>query len=181
MSGCIIIAQSCDRNFVLNYTWAKGDHSQGSFCVCTQPMRRRYIVTWSLFSWVHTQNDPCKALDHWEYTNDMKWKLPYTYKAFTQEAPGKSESLWLMMAQIYDSICMDHSVCVSSRWEIVLHCNAVSHWLHTYTEWPLDMVPPVRSDSMSCLVFPNIFFKLCATHKRWTTISVLEVILPHHM
>ena len=149
--------------------------------MCPANERWRYIVTPSLIGWAHTQDDPCKALDHWEYTNDMKWKLPYAYKAFTQEALGKSQSLWLMMAQIYDSICMDHSVCVSSQWEIVLHCNAVSHWLCIYTEWPLNMVPPVQSDSMSCLFSPNIFFKSCATHKRWTTIPVLEVILPHYM
>ena len=31
---------------------------QGSFCVCAQPMRRRYIVTLPPIGWAHTQNDP---------------------------------------------------------------------------------------------------------------------------
>ena len=29
----------------------------------------------------------------------------------------------------------DHSVYVPSQWEMVLHCNAISHWLGTYTVW----------------------------------------------
>ena len=34
----------------------------------------------------------------------------------------------------------DHSVYAPSQWEMVLHCNAISHWLGTYTEWSLDEV-----------------------------------------
>ena len=35
--------------------------TQGSFCACAQPMRRRhYIVTSSPIGWAHTQNDPCQ-------------------------------------------------------------------------------------------------------------------------
>ena len=31
----------------------------------------------------------------------------------------------------------DHSVYVPSQWEMVLHCNTISHWLGAYTEWSL--------------------------------------------
>ena len=31
----------------------------------------------------------------------------------------------------------DHFVYAASQWETTLHCNAVSHWLVTYTKWSL--------------------------------------------
>ena len=31
----------------------------------------------------------------------------------------------------------DHFVHATSQWEMVLHSNAISHWLDTYTEWSL--------------------------------------------
>ena len=31
----------------------------------------------------------------------------------------------------------DHSVYAPSQWEMVLQCNAISHWLGAYTEWRL--------------------------------------------
>ena len=36
----------------------KGHLIQGSFCVCTQPVRDVTTVTSSLIGWAHTQNDP---------------------------------------------------------------------------------------------------------------------------
>ena len=31
----------------------------------------------------------------------------------------------------------DHSMYAPSQWEMALQCNAISHWLVTYTEWSL--------------------------------------------
>ena len=32
------------------------------------------------------------------------------------------------------------SFCVcASQWEMVLHCNAISHWLGAYTEWSVKL------------------------------------------
>ena len=32
-----------------------------------------------------------------------------------------------------------HSVHAPTQWKTTLHCNVVSHWLGTYTKWPLRM------------------------------------------
>ena len=37
-------------------------------------------------------------------------------------------------------ICRDHFVYAPSQWEIMLHCNVVSHWLGTCTKWSLNML-----------------------------------------
>ena len=38
----------------------------------------------------------------------------------------------------HELICSrNHCVCVPSQWKIMLHCNIVSHWLGTYTQWPM--------------------------------------------
>ena len=34
-------------------------------------------------------------------------------------------------------VCRDHFVYASSQWDVVLHCNIVSHWLDAYTKWSL--------------------------------------------
>ena len=34
----------------------------------------------------------------------------------------------------------DHFVYAPSQWEMMLHCNAVCHWLGAYTEWSLKMI-----------------------------------------
>ena len=33
--------------------------------------------------------------------------------------------------------CRDHFVCVPSQWEMMLHCNVISHWLSAYTDCSL--------------------------------------------
>ena len=43
------------------------------------------------------------------------------------------------MYSIAQKIYRDHSAYVLSQWEVALHCNAISHWLGTYTEWSLNM------------------------------------------
>ena len=56
-----------NTSFVYSYFVAfhtAGSHQwatcrKGSFCTCTQPMRRRYNVTSSFIGLAHTQNDPC--------------------------------------------------------------------------------------------------------------------------
>ena len=35
------------------------------------------------------------------------------------------------------TFCKDHFVHAPIQWEMALHCNAASHWLGAYTEWPL--------------------------------------------
>ena len=37
----------------------------------------------------------------------------------------------------------DQSVYAPSRWEMVLWCNGISHWLGTYTEWSLSSCFPL--------------------------------------
>ena len=32
-------------------------------------------------------------------------------------------------------LCMDHFVYAPSQWEMMLHCNTISHWLGAYTKW----------------------------------------------
>ena len=34
-------------------------------------------------------------------------------------------------------LCTDHFVFASSQWEMMLHCNVISHWLGAYTKWTL--------------------------------------------
>ena len=43
---------------------------------------------------------------------------------------------------LHPCTCRDHSVYAPSQWETVLQCNAVSHWLGSYTEWSLLTVCP---------------------------------------
>ena len=48
----------------------------------------------------------------------------------------------------------DPSVYAPSQWEMALHCNAISHWLGTYTEWSLHGDPLSR---MPCW-YPHVVY-----------------------
>ena len=46
--------------------------------------------------------------------------------------------LWLlscMVTYLQVKSLMDHFVYVPSQWEMMLHCNIISHWLGIYTKW----------------------------------------------
>ena len=42
----------------------------------------------------------------------------------------------------FDGWYRGHSVYVPSQWEMVLHCNTISHWLGAYSEWSLQCWHP---------------------------------------
>ena len=48
----------------------------------------------------------------------------------------------------------DYSVYAPSQWEMVLHCNAISHWLGAYTGWslefPVDLCDPFTGILQGC-------------------------------
>ena len=72
--SCLSEALWCHRSWSwLHIGSCNGFLSDGtcpgiSLCLCPANERRRYIVTWSLIGWAHTQNDPCclpcKILQH---------------------------------------------------------------------------------------------------------------------
>ena len=47
--------------------------------------------------------------------------------------------IWLctLMFEKHIAVTKDHSVHAPSQWEMILHCDVISHWLDTYTEWSL--------------------------------------------
>ena len=71
------------------------------------------------------------------------------YLKFCYRKRKNSHFVWISFTKITNTqiiwqitgVCYlrrgDHSVYVPSRWEMALHCNAVSHWLGAYTEWSL--------------------------------------------
>ena len=44
-------------------------------------------------------------------------------------------NIWYIVLHI-----KDHFVHALSQWDMVLHCNIISHWLGAYTKWSLCMV-----------------------------------------
>ena len=59
----------------------------------------------------------------------------------------------------------DRSVYASSQWEMVLQCNAISHWLGAYTEWYLtDCL-----DSWDTLFHSLLSISLNYRNPLWTT------------
>ena len=43
---------------------------------------------------------------------------------------------------IWKPKCWDHSGHELSQWETTLHCNVVSHWLSSYSEWAMKSMHP---------------------------------------
>ena len=65
----------------------------------------------------------------------------------------------------------DHPVYLPSQWEMALQCNAISHWLRTYTEWSLvihDVFPRTTSLTNFLLRWP------IRTRSKWALVCTEE-------
>ena len=94
---------------------------QGSFCECTQPMRRCYIVTSSLIGWAHTQNDPCHL-----------WTRP-----LLNQHKNVYQNTYISLAENYACHvwpCLFRIQCINSLWP----SDAI--WHHTFWSILLQVI-----------------------------------------
>ena len=54
-------------------------------------------------------------------------------------------------SQGISSYCRDQSRYVPSQWEMLLHCNDISHWLGAYLDWSLNCLPRARISHSSTI------------------------------
>ena len=96
--------------------------SQGSFCVCIQPMRDwGYSVTPSLIGWAHKQNDPC----HWKRRFVVILHVLSNKCVIQNTAPNflvmVSNPLW---SRYLDSLQPDNTVWHYKIWVILIQVRA---------------------------------------------------------
>ena len=90
--------------------------------------------------------------------------------------------VYLKFFSTYLKNARDLSVYAPSQWETALRCDAVSHWLGTYTEWSLKANNASRlnfSNSQSCHAISNHCQLHCLFSSLFKTITSKFCIAGH--
>ena len=122
-------------------------------CWCDHVVLLLDIMSNKSTTWSHWQPSQWKVVITWHLS--MTWVITRLSQWYLQQSlcsqfsGAREETSWTR----------DHSVYASSQWETALQCNAVSHWLGSYTEWSLRITEKHiifhHSDVIRVLRFSN--------------------------
>ena len=115
-------------------TWYEKTWSTSWFAV-----RQHQSITWT--SWMRSSDfhvwltsEETLDISYQNMNEIMMLIIAVIYPKFQWVYKAKSMFGLIML---FHPIISDHFVNAPSQWEMVLYCNAMSHWLGTYTEWSL--------------------------------------------
>ena len=95
-----------------------------SICVC------RLVIICAAMAWSLLGVNSSKSMNQW-------WHVKWTLRNTLQWNSSQNKNLKNPKTLKISAIIRDQSVHAPCQWEMALHCNSISHWLGSYTEWSL--------------------------------------------